>query len=139
MAVVLSSFLVCAGIGSGLVEQRSERVLRIVPLLIAAIALAELPILQLLAHNLLGLPQVAKVAISIAVVAPLALLMGMPFPSGLRRLHDPAAIPWAWGINGTASVLSSMVATLVAVHFGFTAVVAAAALLYVVAAAINPT
>ena len=70
-----------------------------------------------------------SVAISVVVVAPLALLMGMPFPSGLRRLHDPAAIPWAWGINGTASVLSSMVATLVAVHFGFTTVVAAAALL----------
>jgi hypothetical protein len=78
----------------------------------------------------------AKVLISIATVAPLALLMGMPFPSALKRLagDDPEEVPWAWGINGTASVLSSMFATLIAVHFGFTAVVVVAALLYVVAA-----
>jgi hypothetical protein len=77
-----------------------------------------------------------KIAASVAVVAPLAFVMGMPFPLALRRLsgHDPAAIPWAWGINGTASVLSSMLATLIAVHFGFSLLVVSAALLYGVAA-----
>ena len=78
----------------------------------------------------------AKVPIAVAMVAPLAFFMGMPFPSGLRRLaeEDPAAVPWAWGINGTACVLSSMFATLIAVYFGFSMVVAAAALLYALAA-----
>jgi len=83
----------------------------------------------------LGLPDPAKIAISIALVAPLAFAMGMPFPLGLRRLAavDETAIPWAWGINGTASVLSSMLATLVAVHFGFSVLVALAAGLYAAA------
>jgi len=72
---------------------------------------------------------------NIALVAPLAFLMGMPFPIGLKRLstRDAVAIPWAWGINGTASVLSSMCATLIAVHFGISAVVVSAALLYAIA------
>jgi len=64
--------------------------------------------------------------------APLAFLMGMPFPLGLRRLATsaPGWIPWAWGINGCASVLSAVLATVLAIHLGFTAVVALAAGLY---------
>ena len=139
VAVVLSSLLVFAGIGSGVVERlrrrAGERALRFVPLVVGSVALIELPLVRLLLHTMLGLPPMAKVPIAIAVVAPLAFFMGMPFPSGLRRLaeEDPAAVPWAWGINGTASVLSSMLATLIAVHFGFSVVVAAAALLYALA------
>jgi hypothetical protein len=72
-------------------------------------------------------------AISVTVIAPLAFLMGMPFPSALRRLED-SEIPWAWGINGTASVLASMLATLIAVHFGFSVLVLTAAALYALAA-----
>jgi hypothetical protein len=44
-------------------------------------------------------------------------------------------VPWAWGINGCASVIAAVLATLLAVHFGFTAVVALAATLYACAAA----
>jgi hypothetical protein len=137
-AVVLSSFLLFAGIGSGIVD-RVPRI-RIAPILVAVVALVELPLVHLLLYFLLGLPQAAKVPISIAAIAPLALLMGMPFPSALKRLaeREPEQVPWAWGINGTASVLSSMFATLIAVHFGFSAVVGVAALLYVVAALSTP-
>jgi Spermine/spermidine synthase domain len=136
VAIVLSSLLVFAGLGSGVVERlrrrAGERALKFVPLIVGGVALIELPLVRLLLHTTLGLPPIAKVAISIAVVAPLAFFMGMPFPSELRRLaeDDAAAVPWAWGINGTASVLSSMFATLIAVHFGFSIVIAAAVLLY---------
>ncbi len=61
----------------------------------------------------------------------------MPFPLGLRRVagRAPALVPWAWGINGCASVLSAPLATLLAIHFGFTAVVGLALVLYLLAAA----
>jgi hypothetical protein len=136
VAVVLASFLVFAGLGSGIVDRLRERTLAWVPLAVAAVALLELPLLRFLP---LGVSGVAKIAISIALIAPLAFLMGMPFPSGLKRLAetDAATIPWAWGINGTASVLASMLATLIAVHAGFTAVIVAAAALYVVAGQIQ--
>lgn len=140
VAVVLSSFLLFAGIGSGVADRLRGRGPRLAPLLVAGAAVLELPLLRLVVHYGLGLPAPAKIAISAALLAPLALLMGMPFPTGMKRLaeHDPAAVPWAWGINGTASVLSSMLATLIAVHFGFSIVVLAAALLYAVAASSDP-
>ncbi len=134
IAVVLASFLVFGGLGSG-AAMRFARVHP--PLIVAIAAVAALLIVRALTTTALGLPDPAKIAIGIAVVAPLAFVMGMPFPLGLRRLAttDATAIPWAWGINGTASVLASMLATLIAVHFGFTVLVIAAAMLYVIAAA----
>jgi hypothetical protein len=66
--------------------------------------------------------------------------MGMPFPLGLSRVANdiPDFIPWAWGINGFASVISATLATLLAIEFGFTAVVLIALAFYVAAAAIIP-
>jgi uncharacterized protein (DUF934 family) len=43
--------------------------------------------------------------------------MGMPFPLALREL-EPPLVPWAWGINGCASVASAALATLIAVDLG---------------------
>ena len=136
IAVVLASFLVFGGLGSGYAARFAALRPRTVPLIVAATAVAALVVARLLTATALALPDPAKIAISVAVVAPLAFVMGMPFPLGLRRLaaSDPAAIPWAWGINGTASVLSSMIATLIAVHLGFSALVGAGAVLYGVAA-----
>jgi len=136
VAVVLSSFLFFSGIGSGVSARVTERRAALIPLIVAGMVLAELLAVRALTAAALDLPASMKIAASVAVVAPLAFVMGMPFPLALRRLasHDPAAIPWAWSINGTASVLSSMLATLIAVHFGFSLLVASAALLYGVAA-----
>jgi len=47
--------------------------------------------------------------------------MGMPFPLGLKMLSfsNESQIPWAWGINGVFSVVSAVLATIIAVEFGF--------------------
>ncbi len=65
--------------------------------------------------------------------------MGMPFPLGLRQVAEdaPGFVPWAWGINGFASVISAVLATLLAIHFGFTAVIVLALLLYLAAASLR--
>ena len=83
------------------------------------------------------LPDIAKIAISLALITPLAFCMGMPFPLALARLaaHMPGLVPWAWAINGCASVLSAILATLFAMSFGFRAVVLLALALYSLAAA----
>ncbi len=134
-AVVLSGFLVFAGLGSALATRLGGwRRLRYVVagiVLLVAVQIVALP------PPGAALPVALKAAISLATIAPLALLMGLPFPLGLARLaaEAPAAIPWAWGINGCASVLSALLAALLAVHFGFTVVLASAAALYVIAAA----
>ena len=50
-------------------------------------------------------------------------------------MHRPELVPWAWGVNGCASVLSAILATLLAMSFGFCVVVLIAMALYVLAAA----
>jgi hypothetical protein len=58
--------------------------------------------------------------------------MGLPFPLGLARLSDcaPRLVPWAWGINGCASVVAAVIASLLSMHIGFSALLALALGLY---------
>ena len=54
--------------------------------------------------------------------------------AGQTGSNDPALIPWAWGINGCASVISAILATLIAMQFGFTFLIFLAIALYWLAA-----
>jgi hypothetical protein len=74
--------------------------------------------------------------LTIALVAPLAFCLGMPFPLGLATIARQAEplVPWAWGINGFASVVATLFATLLAIHLGQAAVVLIAISLYGLAA-----
>jgi transcriptional regulator GlxA family with amidase domain len=65
--------------------------------------------------------------------------MGMPFPLALSRLaqREPDLVPWVWGINGCASVASAILATLLAMSIGYSAVLVIAIGLYVLAAAMS--
>ena len=139
-AVVLSGFLVCAGLGSGVSARLQQRLggaaIGVAVAAIAAVASAYLVALPPLFAALRPAPDAAKIALSIALIAPLAFAMGMPFPLGLARLarRAPGWIPWAWAINGCASVVSAVLAIVLAIHLGFTAVVGLAVALYIVAA-----
>jgi len=97
-------------------------------------------LLPWLFQHAMGLPDAVRILIAAALIAPLAFFMGMPFPLGLTRVEaaDARLIPWAWGINGCASVTAAVLATLLAIHIGFTAVVVAALVLYGVAAVARP-
>ncbi len=145
VAVVLAAFLIFAGLGAGVSPRLTARLasarrLSAIDVAVAGIvivALVYLAILPSLLQWLMPAALAVKVAASLLVIAPLAICMGMPFPLGLTRVAQrlPHLLPWAWGINGCASVISAVLATLLALHLGFTAVVALAALLYVAAAA----
>ena len=146
VAVVLSAFLIFAGFGSICSKQITERVkqyerspVAIVVACIVAITLIYLLLLPALFQQLIGLADGIKVSLSFLLIAPLAFCMGMPFPIGLNRLADsaPDFIPWAWGINGFASVISASMATLLAIEFGFTVVLLLALGLYAAAAVIS--
>jgi len=96
--------------------------------------------LETMFSNLLGAPTIMKILMSGILIAPLAFCMGIPFPMGLTRLSitAPNMIPWVWGVNGCASVISAVMATLLAIHFGFTAVVLIALCIYIIAAFVQP-
>jgi len=146
VATVLAAFLVFAGLGSAWTARLPQdgaataRAVRYGVLLIAVLGGAYTQLLSPLFDQLIPLGMTARVAISTLLIAPLAFCMGMPFPLGLSQvgLKAPEFIPWAWGINGCASVLSAVTATLLAIQFGFTVVVLAALLLYLLAAQLFP-
>jgi hypothetical protein len=145
VAVVLFAFLLFAGVGSRCTQRlqrrdakHARRAIAVVAVAIAGCAALNLWLLPWLFQHSMGLPDPAKIIISTALIAPLAFFMGMPFPLGLTKLEDPRLIAWAWGINGCASVTAAVLATLLAIHLGFTAVVVAALVLYGLAAASSP-
>jgi len=73
-------------------------------------------------------------------IAPLAFAMGLPFALGLSRLARtaPEFVPWAWGLNGCASVIAAILAVLLAMAFGLRATLLIALALYAFAAWIWP-
>jgi hypothetical protein len=62
--------------------------------------------------------------------------MGMAFPLGIKKAEysdEGAPTAWYWGINGAFSVISSVLAVVVAVFWGVTATLLVGLVAYVVA------
>ncbi|MCX7681507.1 MAG: hypothetical protein N2508_06040 [Anaerolineae bacterium] len=129
MATVLFALLLFSGLGSLLSTRVPLRpVLLLLPVLVVVYALG-LPALFRMA---LGVPLSGRLMITAIALGPLGLLMGIPFPKGLTLLkeHGPELVAWAWGANGAASVVASILAALVALSWGFSAVLVLGALSY---------
>ncbi|MDD1621241.1 MAG: SAM-dependent methyltransferase [Methylococcaceae bacterium] len=140
ITVVLSTFLLTAGAGSHFSQNLPSGTGKS-PVLVPVTGIALLCVLYLLSFEsicgfVLGSGNVVRYALSVLLVAPLGFCMGMPFPMALARLGQtaPALIPWAWGINGCASVISAILATLIAMQLGFNVLILLAVALYGVAA-----
>ncbi len=134
LSVVLFTLLIFSGVGSAMTTSLDARsamraALGTVVLLIVASAF----FLQPLLRQLIWLPLAGRVVVSILLVAPIATCLGMAMPLGLRRMEalHPLALPYAWGVNGIASVLASVLGVVVAMIFGFTVAGLLAAACYV--------
>ena len=77
-----------------------------------------------------------RVVIAVALIAPFGLMMGMPFPQGLRRTGKGSlpAPPFYWGLNGIMSVIGSVGTVIVAVVFGFQVAMLSGSACYLLAA-----
>ncbi len=141
IAVVLAAFLVFAGLGSGMAASLASRRHAAIVIAVAGIiafAGIYLMVLPVLLPSLVSLPAPLKTAIALVLIAPLGFAMGLPFPLGLERVsaEAPDLVPWAWGINGCASVVGAVLASILAMHIGFTLVVCIALGLYALAGVI---
>jgi hypothetical protein len=139
LVVVLFSLLAFCGIGSFLTRRFDDaallRTLAVVVLAVVALVGVYIVALPLLFYRWVQLPQAARVAISVALLAPLATVMGMPMPMGLRLAKHRASeiVPWAWGVNGATSVLGSVSALVLALLTGFSRVLGVGAIVYAIA------
>ena len=142
---VLTGFLFFSGLGSALSARLMDKFARrgIVVFAVAAIGTISMMYVYCLPgifSLLMELPLSIKMIFSVLLICPVAFLMGVPFPVALSELSASSSvlIPWAWAINGCASVVSAVLAALIAVQWGFSVVIVLAVLLYVLAAVYFP-
>ncbi len=140
VAVVLFAFLIFAGLGSRYAGRRQSLAAPARSIARPVLAIGILALLYIAASPrafayFIDRPDAVRIALSVGMIAPLAFAMGMPFPRGMAGLatRAPALIPWAWGINACASVVAAVLATVLALHVGFDAVVALAVVTYALA------
>jgi SAM-dependent methyltransferase len=134
-AVVLASLLVFTGVGAAVSEKfgsSARQRLRLVGSLILLMLMLTGFLTPLIFSAALGWPLLWRVLLSIITLAPLGVLLGMPFPTGLRLVSEEAAplIPWAWGVNGFFTVIGTVGALILGMAVGFSVVLMIAALCY---------
>jgi cytochrome c biogenesis factor len=135
IATVLSSILISSGIGSLLGDRfsllRSPFILPMISLLILLCSV----LLPLISDAISLYPMPLRIACVFFVLFLPCLLMGIPFPLGIRNLgtRAPDMIPWAWATNGCLAVLAPMVTIMLAMAVGFNAVLWIGAGAYVLA------
>ena len=136
LTVVLFTMLVSSGAGSLYAERFDEpRMLsQILAVVCAGVALVWLTIDPFI-YATLGASQRTRVVLAALYVAPIAFLMGMPFPTGLRQAGrvSESLVPWAWAVNGATSVLGSVLAVIVSMTAGFSTSLVFAAIAYAAA------
>ena len=145
-ATVLATFLVFAGCGSAwsrryVTARDYRRGVSGAVMVIVSLGLIYLFVLGPAIGYLMTQPMFIKVLFTTVFIVPLAFCMGMPFPLAMSSLgHQDGGMlmPWAWGVNGCASVISAVLATLIAIHYGFVVVILLGLSLYVIAATAFP-
>ncbi len=120
LATVLFTLLLASGIGS-LLSPRLR--LRGSLILLVAAVLLSLLLLPLISKVGVSWDLPARILISMAILFPLGMLMGVPFATGLRRLEEstPGLIPLAWAVNGAVSGISGVFAVMIALDWGYAA------------------
>jgi len=138
-SVVIGSFLVYSGIGAliaGKIVKWTPRHIWKCAFCIGVMGGIFLTFDWWLQDVLASLSLWIRMLICSLLIAPLAMPMGIPFPSGLSELRGSRKniIPWAWGINGFFSVIGSSATVLIAMRWGFKSVVFIALALYFLSA-----
>jgi SAM-dependent methyltransferase len=136
LSVALFAFLLSSGIGSWLTRRWDDRAApRVIAVIVPAIGVVAVLFAiawRLISTSTLHLPTLERAGLAIAVIFPLACLMGMPFPLGVRILRRarPDAIPWVWAINGCFSVVGIFSSRIAGLFWGFDRVLATGVALY---------
>ena len=108
-------------VSARLIRSGARRI-RIAVIAIIIVGVIEINLLKFGFDWLVGFSRVWRIGLGLAICAPLAFFMGMPFPTALAELskRNQALVPWAWGINGFASVTAAVLGTCLAISLGFT-------------------
>ena len=144
LSVVLFSLLLFSGIGSfvsdWLVRVRSGDAVRAPQLWPLALLLFVIAVFGMATPAIIdqfrGETTPVRIATAVAMLAPIGLLIGMPFPIGMKvaSFRPDAPTAFFWGINGATSVCASVLAVAVSLGWGISMAFWAGCLAYAVAA-----
>jgi hypothetical protein len=137
VSAVITAILISAGLGSfasgtGARNHPKKTLALSLVILSLVIVLYRIGTSWVLA-SLISLPLAIKYILSAVIIFPLGFAMGFPFPSAMRYLgetENASLIPWAWCVNGTASVVGAPLAVMCALSLGFPPVMTISAFLY---------
>jgi hypothetical protein len=142
LSVVLLSLLLFSGLGSLATERlyaapnprpRLPRLWPLVALLPLLLAFGFLT--PALIDRFEAETTAVRIATSIAILAPMGLLMGMPFPVGMKvaSLRPDPPTAFLWGVNGATSVCASVFAVVISMGWGISSAFWAGCASYAVA------
>ncbi len=139
LTVSLASLLIFTGLGSLLSDKlfntlAHRRRVWVVPAAIIVLLAVFILFSQKFITLFFGQPIAVRIVLAAVALAPLGLVLGVPFAFGVRRLNDinPQLIPWGWAINGCCTVMGSITTVIFSMNFGFYAVLALSGLIYLV-------
>ena len=144
LVVLLFSMISATGLGSFFSDrlriEDEPRLARFIPLAIAAAILVLTFAVQPVIDHTIGWGLFARALMVVALICPIAFLLGLGFPTGMRlvRRLAPDALPWMWGVNGAASVFAAVLSIVVSMAWGIHANLYAAVLLYGTLALVTP-
>jgi hypothetical protein len=125
LSIGLFAFLLASGVGSHLTgswdaSRLGRSAARAAGLVVAA-GFGFLWLSGPLFAGTVAWPLPARASVAVIAVFPLALPMGMLFPTGVRLVarRSEDLIPWAWATNGCMSVLGIFATRILAVFLGF--------------------
>lgn len=130
IAVVLASFLLFNGLGSAFAGRRQDAGQPLPVWLLALGAAVAVPLTLLLVDgvlvHLLGLALVLRALLALVTVAPLAFVLGMFYPTGVKLALDrdlQQLVPMTFGLATLSSVLGSTWAIVAVINYGFRGVI----------------
>lgn len=137
ITTTIFSMLFFSAIGSLIAERVCTTPRRLQTMMIALVVAIAIYVvaLQPILTALLQLSDTLRIGLSVILIAPLAVLMGMPFPTGIRHISQSGddLVSWAWGMNGVFSVIGSVTVILISMVTNFTTALVVAAVLYALA------
>jgi spermidine synthase len=145
LTVTLFSVLLGTGIGSVVSRKVTDRALpftlQLILLSIAAVAVLGIVALPPLIRQAISASHAQRIAMTVLLIAPAGVLMGIPLPGGIRLMtaNHSALVPWAWGMNGALSVIGATLAVFIAMNWGFSVTLMTGAAIYLTAAVLLRT
>jgi hypothetical protein len=123
LGILLFTLIASTGIGS-LISDRLPLTRKpwvyLYPIITAGCLIGLRFLLKWLLVSMIAAPILLKISVSILVIFPMGVLMGLFFPTGMRLAKAIALeeTPWYWAVNGIFGVLCSALAVFISIYIG---------------------